>query len=259
MKKYPQRLTALFLFFFLGAAQLAIAQSRPTSSSSSFKPGLRFDYFSRTISWDDDKETTELTSYFGSLILGYEFQPGFSLAALLGYSSCTFDGLFFRKLPLSIDFEGGGINGFIVGGEISKRLLSGRSLDIDVFGQFLAYLGTKKEWTIPGLAVSGTIEGKPSWMRASIGPVFTYRGWENFSPYFYPSFDYLWGTFEMKETVETLSGEENKEIKAKSLFGISVGADFGLSAKFSLKGEAGLYPYKDGVDYSVTIKTVFSF
>lgn len=260
MKKCPCWLTALFLALFFCGACLASAQPRPnSSSSSSFKPGLRLDYFSRTISWDDDQATSNLTSYFASLALGYEFQPGFSLAVLVGYSSSTFDGLIFRKLPLSIDFEGGGINGLILGGEINKSLFSKGSLGIDAFGQFLAFLGTKKEWAIPGLAVSGTTEGKPSWMRASVGPVLTYRGWENFSPYLYPSFDYLWGSFEMKQTVETLKGTENKEIKGKSLFGIALGTNFDLSANFSFKGEAGVYPYKDGVDYSVMIKALFSF
>jgi hypothetical protein len=261
MKKCPCWLTALCPVLIFSLAQLAIAQPRPTPSlSSAFTAGLRFDYFSRTISWDDDKATSKLTSYFGSLVLEYKIQPGFSLAALLGYSSSTFDGLVFRKLPLSIDFdEGGGINGLIWGGEINKILLSKESLDIEAFGQFLAYLGSKKEWAIPGLAVSGTIEGKPSWMRACVGPVFTYRGWENFSIYLYPSFDYLWGTFEMKETIQTLGGKEDKEIKGKSQFGISLGANFDLSANFSFKGEAGVYPYKDGMDYSVMIKALFSF
>jgi len=260
MKKSPCWVTAIFLALFFCMSLVAAAQPRPKSSSSSpFKLGLRFDYFSRTISWDDDKATSELTSYFGSLVLEYKFLPGFSLAALVGYSSSTLDGLIFRNLPLSIDFEGGGINGLIWGGEINKSLLSGGSLGIDIFGQFLAYLGTKKEWTIPGLAVSGTIEGKPSWMRASVGPVFTYRGWKNFSPYLYPNVDYLWGKFEMKETVETLNGKENKEIKGKSLFGIAFGADFDLSAKFRFKAEAGVFPYKDSVDYSVMLKALFSF
>jgi hypothetical protein len=258
MKRCPCCLTVLFLALIFCLAQLAPGQTGSNSLSSSFKPGLRFDYFSRTIRWDDNQATSELTSYFGSLVLEYEFGPGYSLAALIGYSSSTLDGLIFRKLPLSIDFKGGGITGIILGGEIKASLLSGGSLDIGAFGQFLAYLGSKKEWTIPGLVVSGAIEGKPIWMRASVGPVFTYRGWKNFSPYLYPSFDYLWGTFEMKETIQTLEGNEKKEIKGKSLSGIALGADFAAARNFSIKVEAGAYPYNGGVDYSVMIKALFS-
>jgi hypothetical protein len=246
-------------FFFLG--QIAVAQSPPIVSSSSpgFKPGLRFDYFSRTVSWDGEKSKSQLSSYVGSLILGYEIQPGFFLAAIVGYSSSTFDGLVFRKLPLSIDLEGGGINGLVFGAQINKSLLSGKRLDIDILGQFLAYQGAKKKWDIPGLAVPGTLEGTPTWMRASIGPVLTYRSSKNFSPYLYPSFDYLWGTFEMKETVQSLQGLEKKEIKAKIPFGIAAGASVSSSAKLTINAEVGVYPYNGGVDYSALIIALFSF
>ena len=246
-------------FFFLG--QMAVAQSPSIVSSSSpgFKPGLRFDYFSRTVGWDGGKSKSQLNSYFASLVLGYEIQPGFFLAAIVGYSSSTFEGLTFRKLPISIDFEGGGISGLVFGAQIDKSLLRGTRLDIDIFGQFLTYQGTKKKWDIPGLAVPGTLEGTPTWRRASIGPVFTYKSSKNFSPYLYPSFDYLWGTFEMKETVQSLQGLEKKEIKAKSPFGITAGAKVSSSAKLAINAEVGAYPYNGGVDYSAMIAVLFSF
>jgi hypothetical protein len=62
----------------------------------------------------------------------------------------------------------------------------------------------------------------------------------------------------MKETIETLSGDEKKEIKGKSLFGIALGARFNASAKLAVSAEAGAYPYNGGVDYSIMIKALFS-
>jgi hypothetical protein len=259
MRKHLCWPAALFLLLFLAQLRAAVAQAGPGSGSSlSFKPGLRFDYISRTLSGDDGQSTSQLTSYFGAIVIGLQSRAGFWLAGLVGYSSSTFDGLSFRDLPLSVEYEGGGTKGLIVGGEINAGLLSAGSLAVDAFGQFLACLGTRAESSLPGLAVPGTVEGKPTWMHASIGPVFSYRGRGGFYPYLYPSFDYLWGTYEMNETIETLTGTENKKIKSKSLFGVAVGAALDVSPSLSLKGEAGLYPYQGGTDYSVTVKALFS-
>ena len=260
MKKRPRWLTAFFLFLVLFTVPLAMAQTGPKASSSShFQTGLRFDYFSRTVSWSNDDTISKLTSYIGSLVLGIEFRPGFSLAAILGYSSSAFDSVTFSQLPISVDFRGGGISGYVLGGEINARLLSGPSFGIDIVGQFLAYLGANKTWDVPGLAVSGTVEGEQTWMRASIGPQLIYREWKGFSPYVYPSFDYTWGTFTMKETIQTLSGEEKKEFQGKALFGIALGADIDVSAKIQIRAEAGVHPYDGGVDYSALVKALFSF
>jgi hypothetical protein len=260
MKKRPRWLTAFFLVFVLFAIPLAVAQT-PSKAASSihFQPGLRFDYFSRTVSWSKDEATSKLTSFIGSLVLGIEFRPGFSLAAILGYSSTDFDSVTFSRLPISVDFGGGGISGYILGAEICGRLHAGPSLGIDLVGQFLTCQGGNKKWDVPGLVVPGTVEGEQTWMRASIGPQFIYREWKGFSPYVFPSFDYVWGTFTMKETIQTLSGEEKKDHKGKSLFGIALGAIIDVSAKIKIKGEAGIYPYNGGVDYSAMVKALFSF
>jgi len=260
MKQMPCWLTAFFLVLVLFTAPLVIAQAPSKAASSThFQSGLRFDYFSRTVGWSNDEATSKLTSFIGSLVLGIEFRPGFSLAAILGYSSTDFESVTFSRLPLSVDFGGGGISGYVLGGEICGRLLSGPSLGIDLVGQFLTCLGGNKKWDIPGLVVSGTVEGKQNWMRASIGPQFIYREWKGFSPYVFPSFDYLWGTFTMKETIQTLGGEEKKDHKGKSLFGIALGANIDVSAKIQIKGEAGIYPYDGGVDYSAVLKALISF
>jgi hypothetical protein len=251
---------ALVLILALGLTASATAQYRE-SSPSAFNTGVRFEYFSQTIAWDDRgaELTSDLTSILASLVLEYQVGPGFSLAALVGYSSSDYKGLVFRQLPFSIALEGGGVGGVLLGGEVKAALLSGGSFELDISGQLIASVGASKKWNIPDLAVDGTAEGKPVWLRAVAGPVFTFGRSQSFRPYLYPNIRYLWGTFELKETVQDLSGTEKKDIKGRGLAGISAGADSLLSQKILLQIEAGIYPHSDGTDYSTVATIIFSF
>jgi len=224
----------------------------------SIKPGLGFEYFSRTISWDEDN-SSKLKSYFFTFNVEFEIKEGFSLSAILGYSLSNFDSLIFRQLPFSVELGVGDIKGFILGTELRKSLFHIRNIEIEGLGQFLYYLGIKEEWEIPGLAVGGTVEGKPSWMRASIGPVFTYRGCDYFYPYLYVNFNKLWGTFKMDQEVKDLKGSEDQKITGKSVFSASLGAIYELSDAFNIKGEVSLMPFKDGVDLGIMFRAMYSF
>jgi hypothetical protein len=257
MSKHLRLLTVLFLAVFFGQTQLSSDQFR--LESQSFKLGLRSEYFSRTLSSEVEGETPQFTAYLINLALRYNLRAGFSLAVLLGYASSNYQELVFRQLPFSIDFEGSGISGFVIGTEVEKSLFSQSSFEVDVLGQFLACLGIKKEFDIPDLVVPGSIKARPSWMRAAVGPVFVLTSWEGIRPYIYPCYDYLWGTFSMDQTVQSLEGTEKKEIKAKSQFGVLFGTGLKISEKFELKAEAGLYPRQGGADYSVMLQGLFSF
>jgi hypothetical protein len=259
MAKRSSLWVVLLALNLLAPVQAAFGQAQPSSSRSAFRPGLRFEYFSRKIGWEgqDGEATSNVDAALASLVLAYEIQEGFSLAALAGYSSANFDGLTFRRLPISIAYETGGISGLVFGAEVDKAVLAGETFNLDVFGQFLSFFGLKKKSSLTDLVVPGTVEAKPNWMRVSVGAVLYFGRGEGFHPYFYPSYNYLWGTFELDETVEDLKGNEKKEIKGKSRFGLALGADFELSPRLRLKAEAGAYPYKGGIDYSVTIGTLF--
>ncbi len=257
MTKHFHRLITLFLAVFFTLTQLASGQFR--LGSQSFKLGLRSEYFSRTLSSDVEGETPRLAAYLINLALGYDLRAGFSVAILLGYASSNYKELIFRQLPFSIDFEGSGISSFVVGAEIGKNLLSQNNFEIDALGQFMACLGLGKEFEIPDLVVPGSIEASPSWMRAAVGPVFLLTSWEGIRPYIYPCYNYLWGTFSMDQTVQSLEGSEKKKIKGESQFGILFGTGLELSEKFELKIEGGLYPRKGGADYSVMLQALFGF
>lgn len=258
MLKHLRLPAALILAVFFSLTQLASGQFR--LESQSFKLGLRSEYFSRTLSSDVEGETPRLTAYLINLALRYDLRAGFSVAILLGYASSNYQELVFRQLPFSIDFEGSGISGLVVGAEVEKSLFSQDNFEVDILGQFLACLGIKKEFDIPDLVVPGSIGAKPSWMRAAVGPVFVLIGGERFRPYINPCYNYLWGTFSMDQTVQSLEGTERKKIKGKSQFGVLLGTVLEVSEKFELKAEAGLfYPHKGGSDYSVMLQGLFSF
>ncbi len=251
----------LVLVVWLAFAPPAFSQTFASSGSSSFRPGLEFEYGSRALGWteNDQELTSEMSFWLAGLVLEYRIQPGFAVAARVGYTSTSFQGLTFRQLPLSVELEAGGIGGLLLGAEVEKSLINGESYTVDVLGQFLASLGFNKTWPIPGLAVEGSVQGKPTWMRASLGPVLAYRGWETITPFVFPRLDYFWGTFKLEETVQNLQGNEQKDLKGKALFGLGLGADIDLSSRLRLRGEGALYPRDGGTDYSFMIRTLYSF
>jgi hypothetical protein len=253
---------ALLVFVLAALTPPAVGQAEPGQEHSRFRAGLSLGYLSRALDLEKEVEDVvpEVTAFLASLVVEYEFQPGFTLSAQVGYSSSAFDGLVFRRLPLSLEIgaDSGRMGGILVGAEVEKSLLQGAAFGVDIRGQFLASLGFEKEWDLPGLAAPGSAKGKPMWMNASIGPVLTYRGSGAFVPYLYPRFDYLWGNFEFEENVEELKGNEKKDLKGKSLFGLGLGADFELSS-VRLRAEAGLHPRPEGMDYSVVVRTLLGF
>ena len=240
---------------------LVFGENPSSSGRSSFRPGLEFEYGSRTVGWteNDQESTSKMSFWLAGFVLEYRIQPGFSVAARVGYTSTSFEGLTFRRLPLSIAFEAGGISGLLLGAEVTKSLYAGESYGVDVIGQFLASVGFSKKWDIPGLAVEGSVQGKPTWMRASVGPVLAYRGWEAITPFFFPRLDYIWGTFGLEEIVQDLEGNEQKDLKGKALFGLGLGTDFDISPRLCLRGEAAVYPRGGGTDFSIMIRTLYSF
>lgn len=263
MRKRPIPFRALTLVLLFAFAMPAVGQDPRDSGNSGFRAGLSLGYLSRAfdLNGEDQDTAPKMTALLASLILEYEFQPGFSLAAHIGYSSSNFDSITFRKIPFSleIDADSGRLGGILLGAELKKSVLGGASFTVDIRGQFFASLGFGREWKLPGLAVEGSAKGKPTWMKASAGPVLTYRGWEGVTPFLYPSFDYLWGSFEFEEAVQELKGSEKKDIKGKSLFGLGLGSDFVLSSSLRFRAEASLYPWRGGTDYSFMIQTLLAF
>ncbi len=259
MKQY----LVLFLtaLFFLHLPGLASPQDQGISFSNRMriKPGAHFEYFSRTLTWDDEQYTSELISFIFALNTEFEINEGLSISALLGYSLSNYDSLVFRQLPFSVELDTGNLGGYIIGTEIRKSLVYTRDIELGLNGQFIYQIGIGQKWDMPGLNVTGTLTGNPTWMRAFVGPYLKFTGLASFSPYLSIYYNKLWGKFKMEQSIQTLEGLEEKEIEAKNLIDITLGSILTLSGNFFLKGEVHILPSGDGMDYGVVAIAVFEF
>jgi len=229
------------------------------------KLGLGLEYFSRTLAWDDDTRSSPMTAAFGSLRLDFEIQKGFTLAAFLGYGFSNFNGLVFRGLPFSLDYEAGAAGGFLGGIEAEKSLFSAGDFEIGIQAQYVFSLGSTKSLMITDLNQNGTAVGKATWMRVQAGPVVRYTGYQDLTPYLAITYNRLWGTYTMNETVQELTGAEEKKIAGAGSIGAAFGIVYEPFPNFSLKGEVAAIPYKKiaasglGVDFGGSIKAIVSF
>jgi hypothetical protein len=260
MKKFYIIILAVLSISIFTRFSLAQEQEEAMSRAVSIKAGIGYEFFSRTIT-SEDEDSSQLKSSFFTLSTEFEFGKGLFISAILGYAipGSSYEDLTFRKLPISVELEVGYLKGYLVGTEIRKRFIHAKNLQVDVLGQFLYYMGTKKEWDIPDLAVEGKVEGNPSWMRVSIGPVFTYKGFEAFCPYFYLNFNKLWGKFKMVETIQDLTGSEDKKTSGAGSFAASLGSIFKITNALSLITEGSFLPHGDRVDFGFTARAMYSF
>ncbi len=251
----------IVLVLLFAAAATAAAQPRSEAPGAGMRLGFRVDYFSQPVNWDDPGEasTSDLSSALAAAVLQFPLGRGSSISIFGGYATADIGGLMFRSLPFSIDYQAGAGGGAAVGGLFDLVLAAGPPVRVDVQGEITALLGSSKKRDIPGLAVDGTLEAKVTWFRARVGPVFAFGAEDRVTPYLFPFFHYIWGSFELRESIESLSGEEKKDLEGKSLFGIAGGLDIPLSPGLKLRAEAGVYPGSGGTGYSATLMTMFSF
>lgn len=261
MKKIYLIFLAILLSFIFPRLSSAQDQEEGMIRAVSITPGIGYEFFSRTITWDDDQYTSKLKSYFFTFNTEFEFGKRFYFNAILGYAipGSSYKGLTFRELPISVELDVGAIKGYLIGMEVKKSLIYAKDLRIDALGQFFYYMGSKKELEIPDLVVEGTVEGDPSWKRVSIGPVFTYTGFDSFYPYFYLNFNNLWGKFKMVQTIQDLTGSEDKKVSGASSFAASLGSIFKMTDVFGIKTEVSFIPHGDAVDFGFTVRAMYSF
>jgi len=256
-----RRLPASAVIIFLAVAAAAAAQPRTQPPGSGMRLGLRVEYFSQAVSWDDTggKSTSDLNSALAAAVLQFRLGRDSWTSFFVGYGSSDISGLMFRELPFSVDYQAGAGGGLALGTEFDFALAAGRRARVGIQGEVTAFLGSSRKWDIPGLAIAGSLEGKPTWVRARVGPVLAFGSETQVRPYLFPFFHYIWGNFEMRESIESLSGKEKKDLRGKSLFGVAGGLDIPLSPGVKLRAEAGIYPRSGGAGYSATVATMFSF
>lgn len=248
----------LLIIFLLPLNRLDGEEASSFSASLKFRLGAEIEVFKRSLFWSEQEETTALNAYLTLLRFETEFLDGYNLALVAGYSSSSFHRLIFRNLPFSIDFEVGGLAGSLFGADFSK-LFYFNLIAIGGRARFLSYAGQEKKWSIPDLAVEGELKSQPNWKQISAGPMLGYNGYENFFPYISIEYNRFWGQFKMRQIIENLVGNETKEINSRGKIALALGANFLISSRFSLGGEAKFIPHKDGQNWILNFKGTFAF
>ncbi len=260
------RLPALFLAAVcLLVPAASWAQNDAALLNVHFRPGFGGEIFSRTVAWDENLRSSALVAYFGTFSLDAEVYRGVHAGLLVGYGATDGSGLVFRGLPFSLDYEGGGTNGFLLGAAFDGLFMRSGWWELSLAAQFLYSLGATRVVPLEQLNETGQFDIKGTWMRVQAGPVFCYRGFELFSPFLSVAYDKLWGKFKVNETIQDLSGSEEKKITAKGTIAVSFGTIYEPSPSFAIKAMGTVIPFNKGsgqglgFDLGGSLRAVFSF
>ena len=245
---------ALFFFACMGLYAVQEQDLITTSGKSVIiKPGLDFEYFSMIMDLKDEDASADMSLYLIKANCEFEFQNGLFLTATLGYAVNNFKSMIFRDLPISVELDVEGVGGYLFGGSLRKTLAYFNDFEIEGQGDFVYNYGTEKSWPVPGLSVSGEVTGKPTWMRIVAGPKIIYGGFENIYPYAALNFYKLWGTFTMDQTIEDLTGKEEKSMSGKNFINAVLGTDIIASEFLHLRGQLEILPHSDGSNFGFLI------
>ncbi len=225
-------------------------------------PGIGAGALTRTVSWDDGARESKVKALLAFARAELRVADGFSIGLFAGYGLTNPNGLVFRGLPFSLDYEAGNVGALLIGADLRKTLYQAGDFEFGVTALYEQSLRSTADLEITSLNQSGTAELQSSWRRLSAGPIVRYLGYEKFSPFLSLAFDKLWGSFTMTETVSDLSGSEEKSVTGKGLFGIALGTDFEPIPGVRLTGELTAIPYTKlaggiDVDYGIALRAVF--
>jgi hypothetical protein len=255
MRKF--KITLILLF---SVAILTFSQEEPTLyyETPIFKPGINFEYLLRKIETEDN-ETSSLKTYIISLQADSEINERITLNFWIGGIFSIYDNMIFRRIPFSLKLtkDSGTIYGFVAGGGFDVKITEYEDINFSFFGKINYCFGINKEWDIPGLIVTGKANGKSNWGRVYLGPKVTYSVSESINPYGGIVFDYLFGKFNMEETISTLEATEGKKFHAKTLFGILIGSLIKLSDSIEMSGGIIIYPAGENINIFGGLKYSF--
>ncbi len=252
---------SIVLFFLFSLPSFSQYEELEAKNGIKFETGLRFLYLSRTIQWDDEEEEefSPLKSYLFSLNAGFAISKRISVNAFVGYLLTRFDQATFRQLPFSLILEEEASSGFVLGSDIELFLVRYGDFEIKGKGEFSYFRGREKEWEIPGLAVSGSATGKPTWMRIVGGPVIVYKGFDYFYPYFVIAYNHLWGKYAMDQTIQDLTGSEEKKFSSAGNIGVSLGAIYEAMDRLTITAEMSMVPNEETLDLGIHLGVSYSF
>jgi hypothetical protein len=223
------------------------------------KASAGFEYFNRTIAWDDTDETTNLKASLFTFRPALEFNQRISLAGIVGYTLSDQGSVIFREIPLSLEIVEGNTGGWLFGGELAAMLFETGDFEIGVRGEFVSYSGKETASEIPGLAVEGEMTSKPKWQRAHAGLQFTYVRYAYVYPYLRFAYDDLWGSLSVEEQIQDLTGSQERKFKSRGKFNAVLGLDYEPIDRLFITGELSILPNTSSVDWGVMARLSYVF
>ncbi|MDD8011227.1 MAG: hypothetical protein PHX73_08975, partial [Acidobacteriota bacterium] len=163
----------------LGAAVLAGPAAAAAQEPAPFyriHAGIEAEAGSRMVVWDKDAGSSFLKSIRGRIRFGLELSGGASFSLLAGGGAENWNGLIFRHLPFSVDYEAGSRGAIVLGAEMEVPLFRPGDWEIGAAVQALFSLGLKGEWTSEALQQPARLSGRASGTAVRLGPTLAYRG-----------------------------------------------------------------------------------
>lgn len=252
----------LLLIFWLFSPCLLSQQQNKLGffQNTVIKPALRAEYFGLSLKGDDKTDTSNFKSFLFTMDTEFEVLDGLSVHLLLGYSLSNFEGLTFRDLPFSVQMDVGQLGGFVLGTEVDKKLIRFPDYELNLNGQLIySFRFWKNSWEVPDLNVEGTVTGSPTWLRAQIGPLIRYLGFDYISPYISIKYNKLWGRYKMEQEIQELTGLEKKKFKSTNNYILMIGVNYEMTDFLLFTGEVTVYPYSDGTDLGAMVYLRLNF
>jgi len=246
---------------------LILAGSVPANAQSEsglirdirIKATAGFEYFQRTIAWDESDETTKLKSSLFTFRPSLEFNQRVALAGVVGYTLSNHASITCRELPISVELDSGSIGGWIFGGELAAMLVETGDFEIGVRGEYVIYTGKEQILEIPGLAVEGEMTTQSQWRRAHAGLQFTYVRYTYIYPYLRVAYDDLRGRLDIQQDILDLTGSQERTLKSRGKFNAVLGLDYEPIDRWTIKGELSILPNSSSVDWGAMASLSYAF
>jgi hypothetical protein len=252
------RKTVLCSLFVLGVLVAGPARADEPNVRS-LAAGIGFDNFSRTVVWSGDDAPSRLVSNMIMARAEIGLGEGLVFNLFAGLSFSDFSGLKFDTLPISLQFAGSPISGFVLWVEAEKSLKRLGDFEIGAAGRFVYNFGLSRTWPLEGFAVEGRATGQPNWLELAAGPRVAYLFFGRVVPYVEVTARMLWAGFRMTEVLGDLEGREMKKVHGDFGVAVALGADARVSSRITVKGKAGILPYAGGVDTVFSVGVLYGF
>ena len=259
MKRTSKTFVALAACTILAGTATARTPGKGLFGGVTLRAGLQGGFADRTVRWDKGTDATKIKSRVAGLAVDLTLSRGFGISLFGGMASTDPRGTVFRNLPISLDYQGGKVRGFVFGAGVRKTLFAFGDFETGARARYVIFTGPTKTWPIEGFAVAGEAVGKPKWSELEIGPTLAYKAYRNFTPYLGVSLSWFRGDFRMTETLGDLGGTQVRKLSQKGLLRVSLGASWELGHGIVVDGEAGLIPAKGGSNLGATVRLLYGF